>query len=79
MQLEKIITFGIDLEKIKSTIRNVVASVLQANKTLFSRNSTKFSDEYLSRKEAAKFLKISVTTLWRLDRKKHTSCYTFLW
>jgi predicted DNA-binding transcriptional regulator AlpA len=27
-------------------------------------------DEYLTRKQTARFLKISVTTLWRLDRKQ---------
>lgn len=27
-------------------------------------------DEYLTRKQTARFLNISVTTLWRLDRKQ---------
>lgn len=68
MTLTTIQLVGIDLEGFKSIIGNVVATVLQENKTLFSNNEKGESDKYLSRQEAAEFLKISKTTLWSLDK-----------
>lgn len=48
---------------IKSVLKEELKSLLLNLKT---NNSS--ADEYLSRKEAAEFLKISKTTLWNLDK-----------
>lgn len=65
--LIKVIDF--DLEEFQNIIRNSVASVLkEQNELLISTSKRDSSDYYLSRKEAAEFLKISETTLWNLDK-----------
>lgn len=59
---------GIDLEQLKSIIKGAVTKTLHEHKDLFNGSKKEYQDEYLSRKEAAEFLKISETTLWSLDK-----------
>lgn len=59
---------GIDLEKFQSIVGSAVAKVLQEHKELVKVSEQQFQDGYLTRKEAAQFLKISETTLWNLDK-----------
>lgn len=59
---------GIDLEGFQTIIRSVVTSVLQENFSRLKESLKTPSDEYLTRKEAAEFLKISKTTLYTLDK-----------
>jgi len=61
---------GIDLEGFQTIIRKVVTSVLQESLSPILESLKKPSDEYLTRKEAAKFLKISETSLWSLDKNQ---------
>lgn len=56
---------NIDPEKLVSIIKTVLREELQ--QLLLSLRSNN-EDSYLSRKEAAKFLKISTTTLYTLDK-----------
>jgi len=59
-----------EADEFRSLLSSVVYEQLQEFKNgivkLIKGNS--FSDEYLSRKETAEFLKISETTLWNLDK-----------
>lgn len=66
MNAKSIQLIEIDLERFKSIIGSTVAKVLQEHKNLF--NTVKNEDKYLSRKEAAEFLRISETSLWSLDK-----------
>lgn len=50
-----------------SLIKSVLKEELQPL-LLYLKNKNNSNDEYLSRKEAAEFLKISETTLWTLDK-----------
>ena len=59
---------GTDLEEFKSIIKSALKTVLQENKELFSKKNKEDSEKFLTRKEAADFLKISTTTLWSLDK-----------
>ncbi|MDX8553933.1 helix-turn-helix domain-containing protein [Tenacibaculum sp. 1B UA] len=54
----------------KTIIKEAVLTVLHEQRELSLINNPKrdSSDYYLSRKEAAEFLKISETTLWNLDK-----------
>lgn len=60
----------LETNELRSILLSVVSEQLQELKkgivNLIEKSS--FSDEYLSRKEAAEFLKISETTLWTLDK-----------
>jgi hypothetical protein len=58
----------LDLEMFKSILKKAVATVLQESFELLLEHLKRPSDEYLSRKEAAEFLKVSETTLWNLDK-----------
>jgi len=58
---------GIDLETFKSIINQTIIKILKDNESVFTKSET-YADEFLSRKEAAEFLKISKTTLWNLDK-----------
>ncbi len=58
----------LDLDGFQNIIRRVVAKVLQEDLYPILENLMQPSDEFLSRKEAAEFLKISETTLWSLDK-----------
>lgn len=70
MTLERVQLIGVDMERFQSIIGNAVAKVLQEQKELFDSSKKEFRDEYLTRKEAAEFLKISETTLWSLDKNQ---------
>ena len=59
-----------DLEGFQNIIGSVVAKVLQKNIIPLLESLIAPSDEFLSRKEAAEFLKISETTLWSLDKNQ---------
>jgi predicted DNA-binding transcriptional regulator AlpA len=58
----------LDLDGFQNIIRRVVAKVLQEDLYPILQNLAQPSDEFLSRKEAAEFLKISSTTLYTLDK-----------
>lgn len=58
----------VELDEFQLIISAAMTRVLQENKDLFTNNERGFSDEYLTRKEAAAFLKISTTNLWGLDK-----------
>jgi hypothetical protein len=55
-------------------LRSILVSVVNEQLMEFKKGIVKliekntFSDEYLTRKSAAEFLKISETTLWSLDK-----------
>lgn len=66
--MKKIQVYDVDLEVFKSIIGNAVAKVLQENRELLIDSQNESGDKYLSRKEAAEFLRISETTLWNLDK-----------
>jgi len=66
--MRKLQVYDIDLEVFKSIIGNAVAKVLQENRELLNDSRNESGDKYLSRKEAAEFLRISETTLWNLDK-----------
>ncbi len=68
MTLKRVHLIDIDLEGFKSIIRSAVAQVLQESFNLLLEKLKQPSDEYLSRKEAAEFLRISETSLWNLDK-----------
>ncbi len=71
MSIKLVKTIDFDLEEFQNIIRNSVASVLkEQNELLIGTSKRDSSDYYLSRKEAAEFLKISETTLWSLDKKQ---------
>ncbi|SFZ80266.1 helix-turn-helix domain-containing protein [Tenacibaculum maritimum] len=63
--------FQLSLDDLETIIKEAVSKVLQEKKELLINNPKRnSSDYYLSRKEAAEFLKISETTLWSLDKKQ---------
>lgn len=59
----------VDFIELKSLIKNAVQEVLDNGKTFFSNEKEGNKTITLSRKQTASFLKISLTTLWDLDRK----------
>ncbi|MEE1961184.1 helix-turn-helix domain-containing protein [Allomuricauda taeanensis] len=59
---------GIDLDSLVSIIRQVVAKELQLIKFKGPNNQEAQLNVVLSRQEAADFLGISTTTLWKLDK-----------
>ncbi|KAB7528225.1 helix-turn-helix domain-containing protein [Flagellimonas olearia] len=68
MTLQTVQLIGIDMERFQSLIGKAVAKVLQEHKELLNDSRNESGDKYLSRKEAAEFLRISETTLWNLDK-----------
>lgn len=58
------------MDGFQTIIRCVVTSVLQENLSSILQSLKKPSDEYLTRREAAEFLRISKTTLWSLDKSQ---------
>ena len=56
--------------ELRSMLLSVVREQLQEfkNEIISMIENNTFTDEYLSRREAAQFLKISETTLWNLDK-----------
>jgi len=59
---------GIDLGSLKSIIRDAVSIELQTIKNDSSNPSEEQIDVVLNRKEAADFLSICLTTLWKLGK-----------
>ena len=70
MNLHSVQLIGIDLEGFKSIIRSVVAKVLQEDLKIIFENFNPPPDEFLTRQEAANFLRISETKLWELDKSQ---------
>ncbi|MCH3884404.1 helix-turn-helix domain-containing protein [Tenacibaculum aquimarinum] len=68
MTVKSVQLIDMDLDGFQMIIGKVVAKVLQENLNPILERLTQPSDEFLSRKEAAEFLKISETTLWSLDK-----------
>lgn len=68
MTAKSVQLIDLDLEMFKSILKKAVATVLQESFELLLEHIKRPSDEYLSRKEAAEFLKVSETTLWNLDK-----------
>lgn len=60
---------GIDLDSLQSIIREAITKELQTFKENLEVKKIDRKDEVLSRKQTASFLKISLTTLWDLNRK----------
>lgn len=66
--MHKQFLIGIDLDSLVSIIRQVVAKELQPLKSRETQKKESQLNVVLSRQEAADFLGISTTTLWKLDK-----------
>ena len=70
MEHKTIQLIGLEFHEFQTMISNIVDLLIQKNLKLYFDPSPKDDDVYLTRKEAAAFLKLSETTLYNLDKSQ---------